>query len=80
MFEEKENRYRLVCMNSKLEEVMNNIKKYNYFEIVGTYEKDMWTNIIIDSEMELNYNFVLRFNKEVNNELATFEDYEQKYD
>lgn len=80
MFEEKENRYRLVCMTNELDNVINNIKKYSYFKIVGTYEKDMWTNIIIDSEVKLNYNFVLRFSQEVNDRLATFEDYEQYYD
>lgn len=80
MYEEKENRYRLVCTTNNLEKIINNIKNYNYFEIVGAYEKGMWTHIIIDSEVELDYNFVLRFNKEVNDNLATFEDYEQEYD
>ena len=78
--EEKEKRYRIVCLTRELDKVIKNIKKYNFLKIFFSYEKDVWTNIIVDSEIELNYNFAMRFNKEFDECLATFEDYEKKYD
>lgn len=80
MFEEKEKRYRLVCLTRELDKVLKNIEKYNYFKIIGKYEKEMWTNIIIDSKIELDYKFVMNFNAEVDECLGTFEDYEKKFD
>ena len=78
--EEKAKRYRIVCLTRDLDKVIKNIKKYNFLKIFFSYEKDVWTNIIVDSEMELNYNFAMRFNKEGDECLGTFEDYEKKYD
>ena len=80
MFEEKENRYRLVCLTRELDEVIKNISNYNFLKIVGKYEKEMWTNIIVDSDKELDYIFAMKFNDEVNKCLGTFEDYEQFLD
>lgn len=80
MFEEKERRYRLICLTRELDKVLDNIKKYDFLKIIGQYEKDVWTNIIVDSEETLNYNFVVKFNDEVDKCLGTFEDYEQYFD
>lgn len=80
MFEEKENRYRLVCLTREIDEVIKNISNYNFLKIVGKYEKEMWTNIIVDSDKELDYNFAMKFNDEVNKCLGTFEDYDKYFD
>ena len=80
MFEEKENRYRLVCLTGELDKVIKNIGNYNFLKIVGKYEKEMWTNIIVDSDKELDYNYVRKFDNEIGQCLGAFEDYEQYYD
>ena len=80
MFEEKENRYRLVCLTRELDEVIKNIGNYNFLKILGKYEKELWTNIIVDSDKELDYNFAMKFNDEVNKCLGTFENYERYLD
>jgi hypothetical protein len=87
MFEEKEKRYRLACLKQDEERVINNINKYDNLTIIGKYEKvsDGWNvmilvNIIVDSIDELDYNFVQKFNKEVNEALGTFENYDRYFD
>lgn len=80
MFEEKEKRYRLVCLTIDFDKVIKNIGNYNFLKIVGNYEKDMWTNIIIDSDKDLDYNFAMKFNNEVDYCLGTFEDYNKFFD
>ena len=80
MLKIKENKYRLVCLTRELDEVIKNINNYNFLKIVGKYEKGMWTNIIVDSDKELDYKFVMKFNDEVNKCLGTFETYERYLD
>ena len=46
--------------------MLKNISNYIFLKIIGTYEKEMWTNIIVDSDKDLDYNFVMKFNNEVN--------------
>ena len=87
MFEEKDKRYRLVCLKQDEEMVINNINKHNTLTITGKYEKVsdgwngiIWVNIIVDSTDELDHNFVQKFNKEVNEALGTFENYDRYFD
>lgn len=80
MFEEKDKRYRIVVLSNDLNEVLENIKKYDFLKIIGQCEKNKWVNIIVDSEKKLEIDFVLKFNHEVHENLGTFEIYEQYYD
>lgn len=80
MFAEKDKRYRIVVLPNDLNEVLENIKKYDFLRIIGQYEKQKWLNIIVDSEKELDVNFTNKFNIEVHQNLGTFEIYDQYYD
>lgn len=80
MFAEKDKRYRIVVLPNDLNEVLENIKKYDFLKIIGQYEKNKWINIIVDSEKELDVNFTNNFNNEVHRNLGTFEIYDQYYD
>lgn len=80
MFAEKDKRYRIVVLPNDLNEVLENIKKYDFLRIIGQYEKQKWINIIVDSEKELDVNFTNKFNIEVYQNLGTFEIYDQYYD
>lgn len=39
MFAEKDKRYRIVVLPNDLNEVLENIKKYDFLRIIGQYEK-----------------------------------------
>ena len=80
MFAEKDKRYRIVVLPNDLNEVLENIKKYDFLRIIGQYEKQKWINIIVDSEKELDVNFTNKFNFEFHQNLGTFEIYDQYYD
>ncbi len=80
MFAEKDKRYRIVVLPNDLNEVLENIKKYDFLRIIGQYEKQKWINIVVDSEKELDVNFTNKFNNEVHQSLGTFEIYDQYYD
>lgn len=80
MFAEKDKRYRIVVLPNDLNEVLENIKKYDFLRIIGQYEKQKWINIVVDSEKKLDVNFTNKFNNEVHRSLGTFEIYDQYYD
>jgi len=84
-YEVKPNRYRLVCRKNDVEKVLNNLKKYDFLHLVDTYDKSYpgitWTQIIIDSDkLDLDIDFVNKFNKEVDKCLGTFEEYDTMFD
>ena len=81
-YEVKENRLRLVCLTKDKEKILENIKKYDFLHTVDTYIKNkIWEQIIVDSDrLDLDMNFVNKFNNEVDNCLGTFEDYSPVFD
>lgn len=79
-FEEKQGRVRLVCLHRDSEKVLNHIKTLHVLKIVGTYKKGLWTHIIVDSSIVLNYDFVENFQSQVDRCLGAFEDYDIKFD
>ena len=80
MFEEKENRFRLICSTRDKEKVLKNIEKYDFLKLVGIYKKNHNENIIVDSEKYIDYKFVKKFNKQIDRCLGTFECYEKYLD
>ena len=80
-YEDKEGRLHLICKEKYKEKVLENIKKYPFFKLVGTYldyvnKEFNWCNIIVDSvDFTLNEEFGLKFNKEVGMNLAIFSNY-----
>lgn len=80
MFEEKENRYRLVCHPDDKDKVLKNIEKYYFLKLVGSYKKNYWVNIIIDSKKYIDYKFVKKFNNQIGGCLGAFECYDKYYD
>jgi len=84
-YEVKEERCRLVCIKRDTQKVLDNLKNYDFLHLVDTYDKVKpnitWTQIIVDSDrLDLDDNFVSKFNKEVNNCLGTFEEYDPMFD
>ena len=47
MFAEKDKRYRIVVLQNDLNEVLENIKKYDFLRIIGQYKKQKWINMIV---------------------------------
>lgn len=80
MFEEKENRFRIKCLTRDKEKVLKNIEKYDFLKIVGIYKKNDNENIIVDSEKNIDYKFVKKFNKKIDKCLGVFECYEKHLD
>ena len=88
MFEEKGKRYRLVYLDRYNEKVLSNLDKYEFLKVIGSYEKKydttfqnvIYVNLIVDSDVELDYEFVKKFNSEVKQCLGAFEVYEQYFD
>ena len=48
MFEEKENRYRLVCHPDDKDKVLKNIEKYYFLKLVGLYSTGKCSQAPID--------------------------------
>lgn len=75
--EEKENRYRIVCLKTDEDYILGHLQELKG-RFIYSYDKNMFLNIIYDTELD---------EKEINdfikrhfNYLATFEVYEKKFD
>lgn len=74
---EKENRYRIICLKRDEDYIFKHLHELKG-RFIYSYEKDMWINIIYDTECSNNE--INSFIKKHMNYLAVFEIYEKMYD
>jgi len=85
-YEVKEERCRLVCLKKDRDAVIENLRNYPFLHLVDTYTKKTpngmeWEQLIVDSDkLDLDNEFVSKFNHEVNDCLGTFEEYDPRFD
>lgn len=76
--EEKENRYRIICLTNNEDYIIGCLQKELKGSLVTCYDKNMFSNIIYDTECSENE--INSFIEKHFHYLATFESYQKMFD